>query len=463
MKINLRHIDELFHDASHQYEEVLPEGLWERIDAKLDKEKADSYKKKHIFWKRISVILFLFIPGYVLYESTVVKNNPHQSFKNKPQPSIAQESQLKTKVNNPNPIVLLNQDKSANLTQQDLNHLGNIQTGIILAGKFIQKQNYLRNKTAYQQISIFRKEAETKPINYLYLTEYQQNKTNFDIDRYVNFLNQIPPATINEAATGVKNQIKKASDKIKRDWSVTGFASYDWSQYRLDNDAPKPNEDKNIEEKETHQPSYSLGITTTWQFGKRWALQSGLIYSNTSIAIDPKKIYAVQQPDGNISYKYIISTGYAYVKPGFVTPSGTTNALTLNSTAIGDSISTANAEHHIVYFSVPFLIKYKIISQKVSFAPAAGIAFNFLTSAKVKTEVENAFARESIFINQLEGTRAIYLSLVAEAGLQYQLSGNFSVNLLPTFKYAISPITKNNIVKTYPYSFGAGLGLSYRF
>ena len=88
---------------------------------------------------------------------------------------------------------------------------------------------------------------------------------------------------------------------------------------------------------------------------------------------------------------------------------------------------------------------------------------NFLTSAKIRTEVEDALNTEKVRISELKGTKLFYLSLMANADIQYNLSSNWSLHMMPAFRYAITQVTKNNVVETYPYSFGAGLGLTYRF
>ncbi len=98
------------------------------------------------------------------------------------------------------------------------------------------------------------------------------------------------------------------------------------------------------------------------------------MYSNTAIAIDPQKMYAAQQTNGGIAYKYITSSGYGYVKPGFGLPP-----------AIGDSLTTASAQHNLQAVSIPALLTYRIEKNKISIAPSAGITANFITSAKIKT------------------------------------------------------------------------------
>ncbi|MFM9909349.1 MAG: hypothetical protein ACKVOW_08370 [Chitinophagaceae bacterium] len=47
--------------------------------------------------------------------------------------------------------------------------------------------------------------------------------------------------------------------------------------------------------------------------------------------------------------------------------------------------------------------------------------------------------------------------------VQYQVSKNWSIIALPYFKYSLGPVNKGNVVKTYPYTVGMGIGAVYKF
>ena len=247
-----------------------------------------------------------------------------------------------------------------------------------------------------------------------------------------------------------KNYILKRIHHFKPYWTITGLATYDRVNYKLDSDLPS--NITTIQHREVHEPSFSVGLLATRQLKERWGLQTGLIYSNTAIGISPQKIYALQDPAGDIAYKYITSSGYAYIKPGFGAP-----------LALGDSLTTTDAKHSLQSVSVPFFIKHTIGKNKFLFIPGAGVEANFITRAKLITEIEDASNRETVFINKLNGAKSFYWSLAAEAELRYIVNKKLAFSLRPMFRYAISPITENNVVETFPYSFGTGLGLTYKF
>ena len=252
-------------------------------------------------------------------------------------------------------------------------------------------------------------------------------------------------------------QKKKPDNSFKPYWTVTAIASPEWTQYSLENDVPdngnsQQDEKAQIQQREKHEPSFSAGVMASYQFKKHWALQTGLLYSNTAIAIDPQKIYAAKESNGEIAYKYNSSSGYAFVKPGFGLPPN-----------VGDSLTAASAQHNLQYFSIPIILKYKIEKKRFSISPGLGVSANLLTSAKIQTEVKDGLNREILTISKLEGTKSFYIGLMVNADIQYQFNKKWTINIIPSFRYAVTPVTKDNVVKTYPYTLGAGAGLSYRF
>ena len=238
---------------------------------------------------------------------------------------------------------------------------------------------------------------------------------------------------------------------------MTAYGSNDWAQYQLDNDVPdntgnQQDEKEEISQREKHESSFSAGIMVARQLTRHIGLKTGIIYSNTAIGISPQEMYAVKKTDGSIAYKYITSSGYGFVKPGFGLPP-----------AIGDSIRAMEAQHNLQMISIPLLASYKFEKNRFSVSPAVGLSVNFITSVKVKTEITDALNKEAVTINGLDGMRNIFTSFVADVNLQYKLNKRWSINLLPSLKYAIGPITKSNVVKTFPYSFNVGFGITYKF
>ena len=249
----------------------------------------------------------------------------------------------------------------------------------------------------------------------------------------------------------------KPGHPFKPYWSMTGFVLREWTQYSLkdgvpDNASPGLDEKSEIENREDQRPSFSASLLATRLVTKHWGLQAGISYSNTAILIEPQTLYAGREPTGQVGYKFNSSSGYAYLNPGFSA-----------SPAVGDSLSTSITRHHLEYISFPLLLQYRFEKNRWSISPAAGLSANILTAAKIRTDIIDAQNTETIKIAKLEGARPFYLGLTAVADIRYRLDGRWSLSLLAAFRYALTPVTKNNVVETYPYSLGIGTGISYRF
>ncbi len=261
-----------------------------------------------------------------------------------------------------------------------------------------------------------------------------------------------------DATAAINKKAVKIAKLFKPRLQVTGYSSFDMTQYHLDNDEHGSNNGQShrgnkheIEERESHGFSFSAGLVARLQATRKLSLKTGLSYSSTSINIQSQTLYADRDDNQHIAYKFITSSGYGYVKPSAGAP-----------LLIGDSTKAANGHHQLQYLSIPVMFGYTAYTSKhVTIIPSIGAAANMLLSANVKSEINIATAKEPVSITKLDGLKPWYPSLMADVELQYQVKRNWSIMLLPSLRYAISPITQNNAVKTVPYSLGLGLGFTY--
>jgi hypothetical protein len=484
MSKDLHNMDDIFNSAYRQFEETPSANVWEKINAGLDKKDAGSYKKRLIGWKRTAILLFLLLTGFILYESGILKKGSGHSNVNTiitktDVPAVPakkhetnQDHTLPGKKNNDRSNAInkevsnKNEDNAGGIITQDATIPGNdagkktngqkpaISNGKVKAARQndqmeinITPSTPGKNIKGFQKYNeILLKEKKTIPV-------IEKNTTGEILAGLLNGIRQIQLAVTGDSL--LSNSKKKSTGQKRRNpfspfWMITAFASYERAGYRLDSDLPA--NINTIKHREQQEPSFSAGLLITRQLTKRFGVQSGLIYSHTAIGISPQKMYALQDPAGAISFKYITSSGYAYIKPGLGAPP-----------AIGDSLNTTEGKHTLQFVSVPIVIKYTAINNKFSFIPGAGIEVNLLTSAKVETEIERPFSPEIVFINKLNGVKSLHWSFVADAEFRYQATKKLSLNLRPSFRHAMSPITENNVVETFPYSFGLGIGMTYKF
>lgn len=485
MDKNLHDIDELFRSGLDEYEETPSTGVKETLDAALDKQDAEKYKKRFILWKRAALLLLLLLAGLVLYESGIIKtgsggstakniatdgnevsttgsNKIMNQDKNIPadsnnesvsadntltQKSIAEDQQIKQQNASAEGTTIFTGNKTGEQKNKQTNNL---------FFPFIQKQGPLFSLTASEpgkKITTSSNDDDGLPFNKQGVEPLDERASIAKVvGRHLKNISFLQPFTLSYTPLFI-NKTDNAGSKKKKSfipfWMVTPFVSYDQAGYRLDSD--EPGAVSSIKFREAHEPSFSVGLLFTRQIKQRWGLQSGLVYSNSAIGMKPQKTYAFVDPTGDIAYKYITSSGYAYFKPGFGP-----------SPSIGDSLTTAEAKHRLEHLSIPLAIKYTVVNKKISITPGAGIEANFITKANLEVDIEDPFNKEIVVVRKLNGTKSFYWSFVADAEIKYKVNQKLSINLRPVYRTAISPITKNNVVETFPNSFGIGAGVTIK-
>jgi hypothetical protein len=472
MDKNIHNSDEFFKQAYREFEDTPSDTVWKNIDAVLDKKETTGNKKSFIVWKRTAIVLVLVFAGYaILDQGSFDLNNKNLHLDN----IVPNQEQHKINsgiimVDNSKQLLQKVAPTSVHQAEPGLvkmnavspNYPGASEKRKIPAHSkwYPQKFLMIQRETAMSNLEPGKEGNKILKNNEVIL---QLKIEGFPLSEKYSPLKKITAlANGSKSFTiqGIKYEgLKYNRVKIKRQrknqsfnpfWVMGAYASYDQVNYKLDSDLP--DNIKTVKHNEKHEPSYSGGILIGRQMNQRWMIQSGLVYSYNAIGISPKKLFALQDPGGEIAFKYITSSGYTYIKPGLGAP-----------TAIGDSLITTEGKHTLQFIRIPAMIKYNITKNKWSFKPGAGIEMNFLSSAKVETEIVHSSNEEIIFIKKLEGAKSFHLSVAADAGIHYQVNKKTGISLHPTFRYALTPITENNVVETFPYSFGMGLGISLKF
>ncbi len=490
MNRNIHHTDRFFKDAYHQFEEEPSADIWEKINAGLDKINAESYKKSVIGWKRQSLLLLLLLICLSIYELNT-RRVPNHLAKTKGKVTskamvYENNNENNESVNN-NVTISKEQFRSKDVKNTTLNAIPDDSSQMPRQYSFINDKQYQKNflpdvkditntATALKQYTLF-----IKPPDDLHRQTPIVNN-NFDqINNPIQFtqqLNLLPVEKVNTPVTlspdlnkslqsfaltksnplidtknPVAQQTKKKETKPSR-FSITAFFSPDLASYSLKDNGTsnQPDNASQIKKTERHEFSSTSGLLVDYTLNKRWALQSGLTFSNTNITLDPKTIYAQADNNGNLKYRLNISSGYGYLSPSSQpTPS------------MGDSLKVTATAHKLRYISIPIAVKYSISKGKFKIEAITGIAVNCLTMGKLETEIQRGPNNETDILNKIQGLKSIYFNGLAGIGAEYRITYRFSFMLMPTVRFALNPINKGGVVKTYPISVGLAGGLRLRF
>lgn len=206
-------------------------------------------------------------------------------------------------------------------------------------------------------------------------------------------------------------------------------------------------------EDEQKQTAYSMGVLASVPLGKNWSVQSGITYLSKNISIEPKKIYARPDKDGNVKYVFDCSSGYSYI-----------SAKTGTTPAVGDSINTVTSKNSLGYVGIPLSVNYSFSIGKFSIIPGVGGMLNFLTKQKIQTELVQGSTKEQQSINKIEGLKKSYLNATAGLAVEYNVNKRIALNIMPAGSFALTSINNSDAaVKSYPNAFGISGGVKIKF
>lgn len=480
MSKNLHDTDDFFKKAYEQYGEDPSDEVWDKLKATLDEKDANKYKRKFVGWKRVAIALLILIGGLAIYEFGM---QLHGSTKNSiAHTNAATNVQALAKGSDIAPVQNKVPGNTIKITTEPVekskalspvaNNVTNAKdnsSAIIIRTKILHEKPVITRRHNHDRI--YKSRVANPASLYAEAISRSTNEPVFPLQvkresvelRTGNTYSMKPVFNAPEVkplfhpAANIAQVVKKPAYHFKPYWELNVSAFGDLSQYHLDNDEENstgnlPPQKDEIHRREKHEASFSTGIFISRQQSKHLAFKTGLIFANTAITIAPQELYAAQESAGNIAYKYIASSGYGFVKPSFG-----------SSPDLGDSIKSNIAQHNLKSLSIPLMISYKTYKGRFSITPSAGVNFNFITRATLEMEITDAFNKEHIIINKLEGMRKFYMGFAGEINFAYNYSKRWAINVIPGIKYAFTPITKNNVVKTYPYSLFAGAGITYSF
>jgi Outer membrane protein beta-barrel domain len=431
-------VDKLFLDSLQSHRDERSMEIWDKIESQLDKEDNIIYKARTQRLILITMVIFILITGSVTF--TIFYNQANKN--------ISAKS-----------IHLKNSDSPINGTGQAKQNQ---------AGNFLLNAKQKHNVTGKNKII---SGNNTNPPNNTFL-EIERSTRDSSNDPGTNEFSTLTFFPLNIAASVLKIfavQPEKTGSKLTRDipesliikpgkqsfknrLSVTPYFSQEFAGYSLTDDDATAADGQEIEEKERNVFSASVGVYLNYRINKRWVIQSGISYSWSSSVIDSSKSFAVKDNSGNVQFKLNTISGYGYLQ--------TTSPV---QPAVGDSVFTAKAYSQLHYLTVPFILSYKIPLNRFSLLLGAGASINFLTGAMVETNIYGSNFRVDGSAIPMKGLKNVNLGLLIKADLEYHINSTWGINLIPCFKNSLSPINIHSALSAYPYNFGIGAGISYRF
>lgn len=226
---------------------------------------------------------------------------------------------------------------------------------------------------------------------------------------------------------------------------------------------------------ETGLLSYSTGIHVRYSRNSRLAIETGVYYNRTGIAIgapgikifsqraDPMvfgmgsesaDINTVSNSVGNI----VAHSGDIYLNGYKITAENGSDAF---QAVVQSDVRVAEAgiQQHLDYLELPFNLRYTVIDRSLELQLVGGVSTNFLVGNSVT--MKSSSGREEI--GYLSNVNTVNYAGNAGLGMIYHMGSKMSLFLEPRFRYFLNSVNDASLPATRPYSLGFYTGLSYTF
>lgn len=233
---------------------------------------------------------------------------------------------------------------------------------------------------------------------------------------------------------------------------------------------------QDLQDAENFGLSYNVGLNVQYALSEKFSLQSGLqyIHNNSQITTDNylENFYSKERYPVFLSVLGVENASTAVLANNNFMMEGqvaTVPSPTSSNTEIQDQadnkypgVTKVLVQNLYQYMSIPFRLQYKLLNRKLSTSVGAGLAADLF----LKNTIGNTEANVSMVeVNRQNNTvyKALGISGLLSARVNYQLSGKYSVYVEPSYRAALSSFTRSAEVKSLPNTFGVGTGLQYKF
>jgi hypothetical protein len=261
------------------------------------------------------------------------------------------------------------------------------------------------------------------------------------------------------------NEIGKLTER----WSIAAMAS---PTYYSRFNSGSSEISKQLVASEQPLVSYSGGVAFSYKLSKRVSIQSGLFFSSLGQEVDGINSFGGFQPyddtKGDHNFEVLTTNGTIYSNNAdvFLMENGPASRIMTSYTSEVFDPKKASLPYlnntlrqNFSYLELPVVLRYKFVDKAIDLNLIGGISYNRLVNNSVYTIIDGG----KYPVGTTEGLNQSSFSSSLGMGMEYSFSGNFSINLEPTFRYYLNPFDEMTSSGFHPYSFGIFSGISYKF
>lgn len=477
-------IDELFGESARRYQSTAPEGMWDALDADLDR----SSPRKPAVWGRIAagvaIVLSAFGTGYYFgnqsetakelaegqmnsvedrgnstnggVHSDEVPDDSGEAGVNSPAASKnalgeSQNNLVKNQVNSGearenSPAAIEKWLAQSNAASNSGNGSAGAFTGVRASIEGDHSNEVLINPEWNNEAS---KTLAVESVDLPIVSDSDKEESPVLLER----------ADVTSSEPAITDQLGPIKCKGCSPWSI-GIEGAPVIAFReAFTDDPKPTVGNTAIASRSPEASadepiwgWSGGIEIAYQGNPRWKFASGINYHQMGQEADVN--FSLPDPSPASSRQTLIGSSSA----------GSINTSLPNTESLSTGTAYESLDGEVVrssvaqrfsYLEVPVTVTYLMGDGNLSVGIEGGIAGNFLTDNLVMPT-----QGQDVVIGSTEDARNFIWSAVGGVQLGYQLNANMSIAAGPQVRYGLQSATDNTYFR--PYSVGFAAGLSYR-
>ena len=202
------------------------------------------------------------------------------------------------------------------------------------------------------------------------------------------------------------------------------------------------------------------GLKVTVNTGKRLSVQTGIMYSQMGQRTDESNIYvrktalsSAMLPEGNN-----VTTPLGQVKNANFVKTAIYNTDGVAGLA-AKGVDDGNIEQLFGALEIPFIVKYRLNDNKISFSLSGGFSGGFMVRNQTYLNYQDLHEA----LGSTEDIRGFNISTDWGISVEYPISRKIKFMVEPGFRYYLQSISRNEAVsfKPYTFSFSTGIGIDF--
>jgi hypothetical protein len=426
MKREENQLDNMFRDAAQLYGVDPPASVWDRVSGGLD---AQGRRIKLIWYRRLSVaasILLAFFIGYYFPDKQGI--SPQISENILPFSRVLPKAPTPVSTHESNLSTSSQESYNQNNTRQFQSEGSSVLTSDVLAFRVAGMQSVTTLGTgmlpsAYVQVVPDLLELAVGPA--------------YQMPQWPMKPGEEPAAAKVHWAMGAEASPMYAYRELAGSTHENSFLEQSMAV------------DLNSEEKPIM--GYTAGLSASALIGKRWSLQSGLLYAR----------------QGQFTSNFRVSNKYptsarAYTSAGMVIFDQKGNELLDSKTIYFDNQSLEGNDliQQFDYLEVPLLARFKIFDGRLDISALAGMSGGVLVGNRVFMEDQEG---EMSLVGYTYGARKATFNTQVGVALDLPLGKKLSFSLSPGMRYSLTPVNTLSTIENRPYSFMLNSSLLFGF